>query len=129
MTRRTMLERIKQKLGVKKLPKRNKIFTKVLLEVSIEKWEELDKYIEEDEHIIVNISKGHFPDDKNCALCYKYVHDLSLICPLSTSHKYCKGICSKYYSASLCSHTLEEFKISQQKLLKQLKKALQMYND
>lgn len=99
MTRREMFKSIRKKLGLKpleRLPKPDKIPDKILLEVGIEKWKDMKNHIEDFSHHW-DTNNSHYPYAENCPLCYKYINNYNLVCPLSPDNEPCYGNCIDEY--------------------------------
>src|SRR5574340_625284 len=120
MTRKEMLKSIKAKLNVTKLPKKKDLPTSVLIQVAIEKWEGLLEYIDK-RGIKCN---EHYPDACNCALCYKFVKNSKLRCPISPVEGFCGGKCIEGYRKAAGAYTKKECLEGRQMVLKELKRAL-----
>jgi hypothetical protein len=123
MTRREMFKRIRKKLGLKKdqrLPKPSKIPTKILLEIGIEKWEDMYNHVERFSGRYYN-DDPHFPYCTNCSLCYKFIDNDNLLCPLSRTTEPCRGDCCKEFENFLENgHSISSI----DKVVKRLKEEL-----
>lgn len=120
MTRSEMFKRIREKLDLKKsqrLPKPDKIPTKLLLEVGLEKWQDMKNHLKEikEQHY----SSSHYPFINNCSLCYKFFLNKNIRCPLSLQ-KPCCGTCIPEYYNFDGNNSIENIN----KVIKRLKKEL-----